>query len=438
MAIIIEDFNIDTSQRMNSFYFSELNSANYFPTIQMQQATFIGHENQIAFLEENQPTTPIFRPIAETNLPEGYYASNICLSDPTRSTQDYEEHDIQYRPRKVIKTTTDSSLSVQIPNYRTKPSPKLQKEKSLETDEEALEFFSSLKYRKSFTYESVCITQEVTVKEMNKIIENIHNDEAKNFLKVLGDHFFDFLVDKRIVLPNQLRRDSLNSIQTWNALFNPEQRAKFTTKTGPIKKLIKELEHLKDEIPPQKWIMHFLRFLKEFDPKVFRDQENIRIEERRLLYEMLSRVVKEAGSLLFDMATLFGNNISKGISVFNLVKVHRSKVIFKFSTGSPAEDEQLTKMMNGYLIKSAELGFTAAEYSEPESELELPKIDELILSTNGTTTEITSNSDNLFPKNQFQGFTSDLPLPNICPYLSFEEGFQITDDQFPVLDEFDF
>ena len=193
---------------------------------------------------------------------------------------------------------------------------------------------------------------------------------------MFGDHFFDYLVNVKVAEPNLLRRDSLNSIQTWNALFNPSQRTRFANKTGPIKKLIKELNNLSDEIPHQKWIDLFLQFLSTFNPKIFRQQDSIKKFERRILYEMLERIVKEAGSVLFEMIKMFGNSTSKRIiESFNLIKVHRSKVIFKFSTSSAAEDKQLTKIINTYIEKSAEPIFDILSQYAPGADAQKPTID---------------------------------------------------------------
>ena len=303
-----------------------------------------------------------------TNPRDSIYSMN----GPTRNTNFSYEDFIDYNndfchgsnTMKYIKTTSESAIKVPlaqaselsaISSQRSSQIKNGLRSKSTEkTNSELNEIFSNLEYKNTFIYEDSCITQEISVADLPECIKKIHNDEAKNFLKVLGDHFFDYLVKVKVVEPNLLRRDSLNSMQAWNALFNSSQRARFANKIGPIKKLIKELNNLRDEIPHQKWIHLFLEFLSTFNPKIFRQQDSITMPERRILYEMLGRIIKEAGSTLFEMLKTFGNSTSQGIESFNIVKAHRSKVVFKFSTSSTTEDRHLTKMINTYIEKSAE------------------------------------------------------------------------------------
>jgi len=194
------------------------------------------------------------------------------------------------------------------------------------------------------SYKNEFIRLEISVENLSNLIDAIEAGEAKNFLKNIGDDFLDYFYSKRPDAQSLLKKDCLSSLNVWNAVFNPAERAKYESKEE-LKKLIKGLNTLNGKVTSQDWIFCFLDFLGSFNPKTYRKDVNIKKFNRKVLYEMLSRVMKQAGETMAEILELCQSKILLNIVSFKVEKVHKSKAVFSFKTNSSDNDKSIVQAL---------------------------------------------------------------------------------------------
>lgn len=176
---------------------------------------------------------------------------------------------------------------------------------------------------------------EVIASGLHPCINSLKPKESKNYLKWLGDHFFIFVSEKQrqANCPIQLRRDCLSSIEIWNTLFDQETRIGMNRRNS--EDLVASLERIKSSITYQNWIDYALEFFSQCTPEKWRGKRDALDELRSRLYEMITKVVKEAATQLM--------NYCEGVKInhFRLKKINKKKVIFCFRTDSSFVNEML-------------------------------------------------------------------------------------------------
>lgn len=220
-----------------------------------------------------------------------------------------------------------------------------------------------LKYDQDTDFQNDYITVVTNVMNLPDALKQIEPNEAKNFPKSMGDCFFDYLYKKYSHFQTLLKKDCLSSLNIWNALFNPAERAQHEKKSQ-LSKLMKGLNTLSDEfnISGEQWFEFYMNFLSTFDPRTFRTQENIEKPERRLLYEMLARVMIEG---LKEIQDILSRQKDLRVVSFKLQRVHKEKGVFLIKTNSPNFDQQFAKDSKGKTSRRSKKAKVTAQ-KEPQ------------------------------------------------------------------------
>ena len=331
--------------------------------------------------------------------------------------------------RKVVKQTAEltyvvSETTSKKTTKRGKKSKKIEAQPAAE-EKETVDY-SYVEYTPSFKVDKGYLKMELIVKNVPFAIEKIDNEEAKNYLKNLGDALIDDLIAKRVIEKHQLRKDCLNSLPIWNSLFNLDKRMQNASKRGNIGKFLAELNDLQEKITPQDWISYFMDFAVNFNVEAHRTS-SIQSEERKNLYEFLSRNLKEAVTAFYERLQSVGLGFLN-ISAFQVKKIYKDKVAFLFQVDSSSPVKSLVEELNNSFIVGVKPTAIKKDLMEEESEdLVISFLEEKVFVENDTQPS-NSNVVECFSKQiQQQEEESEIELP---PLPGLEEMLAVSWAEF--------